>query len=114
MPFDPDLISALTLAIFKKLTIQSSPKNNMLVVSVRSEQRSGHQFGSQDRSSTQASLLGRLPRERLCKVMQISDDCKNTFKAEACLLLWNEICSCYKIFWHQKGNNFKRKEAKPT
>lgn len=45
---------------------------------------------------------------------------KNALKAEACLFLWNETCSCCKMFWHKKKKKIddrrqlKRKEATPT
>lgn len=58
------------------------------------------------------------PTQALQSHIEIWRLCKNALKAEACLFLWNETCSCCKMFWHKKKKldrrQFKRKEATPT
>lgn len=98
---------------------QSSPGSvAMLVVYMRHEKRWGCRLGElgQIKYVGLFFLVGH-PTQALQSHTEIWRLCKNALKAEACLLLWNETCSCCKMFWHKKktktnstGDNLRGKK----
>lgn len=67
-----------------------------------SEKRWGCRLGNQADQVRRLVFLVSRPTQALQSHIDFWQLFKNALKAEACLFLWNETCSCCKILWHKK------------
>lgn len=122
--FDPDLAPVLTSVHIKQSNVHSSERSslcsNVSGLHARWEQMS---MPVGDIRADQVRRLVFLVGHPTAQALQKSHRFllrKDALKAEACVFLWNETCSCCKIFWHKEKQNktknrrhLKRKEATP-